>query len=180
MANGLRADAERFAKAHGLSPDVVMAVIQVESGERRYAFRPEPDYGYLWDNRNKKPFRKLTREEAASEFPPDDFTDIVGATGANASHEWWGQQISWGYMQVMGAVAREFGFKERYLPHLMEPGYNLEYGCALLGALLRWANGDVTSALAAYNGGRVGNRPEDNPKRNQAYVNRVMSEMRRA
>lgn len=177
MANGLRSEVERFSRSHHLDPDMVMAIIQVESAERRSAFRPETSYGYLWDNRLKQPFRRMTEAEMASELPPLDFTDLRGLTGRSAAHEWWGQQTSWGYMQVMGAVAREFGFQEIYLTQLLETGYNLEYGCSLLQYHSKWANGDRDAVLAAYNGGRKGNAPGQIPKRNQGYVNRVLEEM---
>lgn len=173
MINGLRSEVERFARNHGLDPNTVMGLIQVESRENKFAFRPEPKFRWLWDNKLKQPFRKITAEELNSEVPPNDFYDIRGLSGMDAAHEWWGQAVSWGLMQVMGSVAREAGFKEVYLTQLVEVGYNLEYGCTMLESLNRWAKGDQDAMLAAYNGGKVGNGPEDSPKRNQSYADKV-------
>lgn len=167
-------DVERTAQRHGIDPNVIKAICIVESGGDRFAFRHEPGYRYLWNLRTGTPFRKLMAYEIHNDFPPGDFYDTVGNHGSSALHEWIGQKTSWGLMQVMGAVAREAGFKERYLTHMLEVGYNLEYGCTALKRCLKWAGGDVDAALAAYNGGMSDdNRPSVSPKRNQRYVDKI-------
>ena len=106
----------------------------------------------------------------ASKFPPADFRALEG----DPDQEWWGQQASWGLMQIMGAVARELGFAGLYLPALCDPALNLTYGCQKLQLELEWAKGDVRAALAAYNGGRAGNAP-GGPLRTAAYAEKVLA-----
>ena len=159
----------RAATSQGLDPRVVAALIRVESGGNRWAWNPEPAYRYVWNVVTQRPFRALTPEEAARKTPPADFPVLAG----DRDQEWWGQQASWGLMQVMGALARERGFRGLYLTELTDPALNLSIGCAHLAGLMRWAEGDLVQALAAYNGGKVGNTQA--PFRNQAYADRVLS-----
>jgi soluble lytic murein transglycosylase-like protein len=54
---------------------------------------------------------------------------------------------------------------------LFVPSVALDIGCLKLASLLKWSDGNVDAALAAYNGGRVGNAKP--PYRNASYVNKV-------
>lgn len=158
------------ASAANLDPDLVHAQVLVESGGNAFAWNPEPQYKYLWDVRKRAPFRVLSEMEQASEKPPVDFPFLAG----DRDQEWWAQQASWGLMQVMGALARERGFIGPYLTELCDPRVNLHIGCMYMQTLLKWANGNKTQALAAYNGGKGGNtRP---PFRNGAYSKKVEME----
>lgn len=154
-----------------LDPRVILALVQVESGGDPYAWNPEPRYRYFWDVKQHRPFRSVTTEEILSEFPPKDFPALAG----DPDQEWWGQQASWGLMQVMGAVAREKGFVGSYLTQLCDSATNLRYGCRHLDTLFTWAKGDQTQALAAYNGGKLGNATR--PFRNQSYADRVLRQI---
>lgn len=118
------------AKKHALPPPLVRAMVCVESAGDSFAWNPEPQYRYLWDVARRAPFRALKPAEIASEIPPTDFPVLIGDRDA----EWWGQQASWGLMQVMGAVAREHGFTG-HLPGLCDSFKGLEYGCQHLAAL---------------------------------------------
>lgn len=158
---------EGFSRRHGLDPLIVKSLVLVESGGYTWAWNPEPRYRYLWDVKRDAAFRRLTEAEIASKTPPEGFYAVQG----DRDQEFWAQQASWGLMQVMGAVAREMGFKGPYLPQLCEPSVGVEIGCLYLARLLKWANGNIAQALAAYNGGFEGNRVE--PFRNQAYVTKV-------
>ena len=60
---------------------------------------------------------------------------------------------SWGLMQVMGLVARENGFKGKFLSQLCNPKIGLDIGCTHFAKLLRRHNGDHVRGLLAYNGG---------------------------
>jgi soluble lytic murein transglycosylase-like protein len=82
----------------GLSPDIVMAVIQVESG---------------FDTR------------------------AISSAGAQ------------GLMQVMPFWKEVIGRSD---DNLLDPGLNLRYGCTILAYYLNLENGDLTRALARYNG----------------------------
>lgn len=159
---------ESTAMDYNINPDTLLALCSVESSLDTWAHNPEPQYRYLWDVRLGKPFRALTAGEIISEKPPTDFHSLAG----DADQEWWNQQASWGLMQVMGAVAREHGFVGSYLTRLCDPAVGLEFGCRHLSANLRWANGNYTQALAAYNGGRGGN--ERPPYRNIVYAEKVL------
>ena len=73
-------------------------------------------------------------------------------------------------MEVMGAVAREYGFRGRFLSQLCDPPVGLEYGCRHLAAYLRRFKNPF-SALEAYNGGpgAVGHHSK--------YANEVLARM---
>nr|WP_228716932.1 lytic transglycosylase domain-containing protein [Halomonas pellis] len=88
----------REARLAGLAPEVVLAVIQVES-----AFQ----------------------------------ADAVSSAGAV------------GLMQIMPFWIRELG---RSADDLMDPWLNLRYGCTILAHYLTVERGDLTRALARYNG----------------------------
>lgn len=158
---------EHAARAAGISPNLVKAIVVIESGGNPFAWNPEPRYRYLVDARTGKPFRPITLAERASEFPPGDFH----ALGGDADQEWWGQQASWGLMQIMGALAREQGFAGPYLPELTDPAINLALGCKVLHALILWANRDTAKAVAGYNAGRGG----WHSAAGQAYAAKVLS-----
>jgi soluble lytic murein transglycosylase-like protein len=147
-----RALIDTTARAHGLDPNLVEAVVLQESSAIPWAWNPEPHYRYLWNVRTQRPFRSLTFAERAMEVPPSDFPCLAG----DRDQEWWAQQASWGLMQIMGAVAREHGFGGDYLAQLCDPDVNIPIGCSLLASLLAWSGGDVRKALAGYNGGRGG------------------------
>ena len=141
------AAASAAAIRHGLDACLLAGIVQQESGGNTWAWNPEPRYGYLWNVREGKPFRKLTANESMSEAPPADFPTL----GGDRDQEWWGQQASWGAAQVMGGVAREHGFRGLYLPELCNPDVGLEYAARHLAAFIsRW---DVSDAVSAYNAG---------------------------
>jgi soluble lytic murein transglycosylase-like protein len=161
------------AKRHGLDPRLVAAQIQVESGANPYAFKPERNYRYFWDLRRGAEFRAVDPSEFLSKKPPSDFYGLDGFT----EQEWCLQQASIGLAQLMGAVARELGFKGTFLLELVDPKVNIEYQCIKLSRDLKWAKGDIRATLAAYNGGRGGNSP-GGPLRNEGYVQKVEHAMR--
>lgn len=146
------------ATRHGLAPVLIAGVVLTESGGDQSAWKPEGHYRYLVDVRTRRPFRRLTNAEIASEQAPADFRALAG----HPDQEWWAQQASWGLMQVMGGVARELGYTRPYLGRLLvDIDDNLELGCRLLAGHVAWAGGDLDRALRAYNGGRGG---ADSPK----------------
>lgn len=149
----IRAAIETVAAGHGLDANLVEAICLTESGGNTYATRPEATYRYLVTAKTGQPFRLMTSTEVASKTPPADFRAIAPSA---AIQEWWGQQSSWGLMQVMGAVARELGFKAPYFAALTEPLTGLHFGCKHFANQLDWAKGDVSRALGAYNAGRGG------------------------
>jgi hypothetical protein len=160
----------RIAAEEGLDPKLVTAFIQTESSGDAYAWRTESAYRYLWDVKNNRPYRKLTPTEANSEVAPGDFYAAAGSRNT----EWIGQQASWGPMQVMGAVAREFGYKKHFPELCGEDGIRI--GCKLLRKLFekyqdRYGNEGV---IAAYNAGTPA-LLDSGKFGNQSYVDKVMA-----
>lgn len=148
---------------------LAMAICFKESSFRTAAFNPEPKWIYLWDLVKNRPFRALTPAEIASERPPDDFYALPNVP---VDAEWWGQQMSWGLMQVMGGVAREQGFRGDFLNELsVYPRIGLTCGCRYLAG--RYAKyGNWPDAIAAYNAGSARRSP-DGRYDNQSYVDDV-------
>lgn len=145
-------------------------MVMVESSVDPDAWNPEPAYRWVWDVVNNKPFR-VTSVEALDKAPPEDFPTRRGDRDA----EWWGQQASWGLMQVMGAVARERGFDPRvHFPRLCsDPQLGLAYGCAHLAHMRdRWfKEHGWMGVVAAYNAGSV--RYRSGVLENADYVRKV-------
>lgn len=121
----LQGAARKAAQAHKLDPALVCAVCHHESGNwKPFAFRFEQGfYDRYIKDMKLSPSEKLARA------------------------------TSFGLMQVMGQVAREFGFSGDYLTELTDPLVGLEYGCRKLRQCVDRANGDVRQALLLYNGG---------------------------
>ena len=120
--------AGNLAQAHGLDPALVCAVIEQESAWNTWAMRYEPAF-----------FAKYV----ASLYT----NNKVSATEAYA------RGISWGLMQVMGQVARENGFTDRFLSGLCDPESGIEFGCRVLRKKLDSAKGDTAQGLLLWNGG---------------------------
>lgn len=137
-------------------PDwLVQGIIQTESAGNPWAIRYEPTYRWLWDVKANKPF---TGDPSA--FP--SFAPCSSATELQA------QKTSWGLGQIMGAVAREYGFKGAFLSQLCDPTINRYYMMLHLQRLAaRFYNGDWRPVISAYNAGA----PTPN---NAAYVSRVL------
>jgi hypothetical protein len=163
------------ADQHRLPVGLVRAIVMVESGGDWWAWRPEPPYQYLWDVKRGRPFRPLTAGESFDDRAPRDFQALKGSRDA----EFWGQQASWGPMQVMGAVAREAGFVDHF-PKLCDPYTGVRYGCVHLAGLRDrfLVNHGWAGVAAAYNAGtpRLATRRTASEERtfvNQAYVDKV-------
>lgn len=137
-------------KLKDLHPNLVLAVIWQESSGNPWAWNPEGPWKYFWNVKTSANFRKVTDAERASENPPADFPTLIG----DPDQEWWAQQASWGLMQVMGAVARERGFRGVYLPEIYDPATNIEIGIQHLW-IWGFKRGHVSTqeGLLRYNGG---------------------------
>lgn len=149
-----RTEVEMMAQRHALDPDLVQAVVMVESSGLTHAYRYEQGF---WDRYMK------------------DKPEWDGANPARVS-------ASYGLMQVMFPVAVEHGMARTEPPeYLFVPLIGLDYGCRVLARRLHhWAQGDVRAALASYNGGKTkDNAPGVQPKRNEGYVMKVIDELRR-
>lgn len=134
-------DAIRAAAAeYGFKFSVLAGVVAQESGGDTWAARAEPEY--LW----------LLGDDPDEKFwmPP----------ASNRATEFYLQRISWGLCQVMGAVAREQGFKGD-LPQLCDPKTGMKYGAAKLAWCLERCGGDLRTALLRYNGGSKKAYPDE-------------------
>lgn len=157
------------APKYFLPVELVTAIVQVESGCNRFAMRTEPAYPYLWDVGHGVPFR--TNSSIASQrIPPAQFNSPAGSSRMT---EWLGQQTSWGLMQVMGAVAREYGFAGHF-PGLCDPLQGLHYGCQHLARLRDryYTDHGWRGVVAAYNAGSPRHALSGGYE-NQAYVTKI-------
>jgi soluble lytic murein transglycosylase-like protein len=118
---------EAAAKLHHLDPQLVEAVVLVESSGRASAYRYEPAYWRRYLEGKPAWKGKNPRRVAAS----------------------------YGLMQVMFPTAVERGYHGEP-EELFVPSVGLEFGCRELARLLAWASGNTDQALAAYNGGQGG------------------------
>jgi soluble lytic murein transglycosylase-like protein len=133
---------ERIAKGHGLDVNLVEAVVLRESSGQTDAFRFEPKF---FDRYLKgKPEYKGQNPRRVSS--------------------------SYGLLQVMYTTAQQYGYSEPP-EHLFVPETGLHYGCLHLRAMLHRFNGNVRTALAAYNGGPGGiDKPDP-----QRYAGEVLT-----
>lgn len=157
-----RHEIESAATAHGLDPDLLQAVVEQESSYRFYGYRYEPAFftRYLKD---RPEYARWAPEECSA---------------------------SYGLCQVMFSTAREHGYTGDPWG-LFSPTVNLDIGAKVLAGLLVWARrnykglaskAEMTifrSALAAYNGGKSGNAPDDVPDRNRLYAEQVLDRYER-
>ena len=114
------------AKPYGLDPDLLEALVIVESSGRADAFRYEPGYYARYLANNPAYEGKNPRRVASS----------------------------YGLCQVMYPTALQYGFRRDAEPEMLFlPGVNLDLGARILSNLLARYGGNVESALQAYNGG---------------------------
>jgi len=169
MKYDLRDSIDINAGRFGLPASFVAAIVSVESSCNIYAMRYEPEYQYLWDVEKSHPIR-VNDEISPTRFPHFSFT--------NSITEFVGQKISWGPMQIIGATARELGYKLEFPLLCGELG--VEYGCKYLRVMAdRWYDKyGWTGVAAAYNAGSVRIASTSDGAiayANQRYVDKVMS-----
>jgi soluble lytic murein transglycosylase-like protein len=140
-------------KQHGMDPNILLAIITVESAGNPFAVRYEPQWKYHHFPR-----------EVASRLNASYETEVVM------------QSCSWGLMQIMGSVAREKGFSG-WLSELTKPELNIHYGALHFKGFLE-RHGNLSDAVACYNAGSVRKTKGGNYV-NQVYVDKVMGEYRK-
>lgn len=139
---------EQIAKNNQVDPDVILAMIGVESSWNPYARR----YEHAADRKLPDPDRPGLDDDIAE----DD--------------------ASYGLMQIMGSTARKLCFRAPDFTNLYDVELNLTFGCKLMSQLLHHSNWNYAVALARYNGGYAGNPRPDGSLRNQDYVDRALME----
>lgn len=138
---------EDVADEENVPAKLLAAIIQTESSNNRLAVRFEPHYKWLFK----------TKENARD-------------NGITEATETVLQMTSFGYCQVMGAVARELGMKGSIF-QLLDEKTNLQYAAKLLKRLAsRYKERD--DIIAAYNAGSP-IKGLNGAYRNQAYVDKV-------
>lgn len=140
VLNDSIAAARAAAARHMLDPALVCAVIEQESSWDAHAMRYEPAF--------------RMRYIAPLGLPP---TEEVA------------RSISWGLMQVVGQVAREHGFADKFLSALCEPATGAEIGCVVLASKIANASGDLSRALQLWNGGANPNYAQEVLSKTEKY-----------
>ena len=155
----LLALAHEAAQAHALWPELVCALIEQESSWNRWAVRYEPAfYKRYIEPQMAQPGGENADHRARTHRAP------LSDTEARA------RAFSWGLMQVMGQVAREYGFSGYSLAELCDPATGLHVGCRVLAAKLAAAEGNVVRALLLWNGGGNRNYPDAVLARTHRYA----------
>jgi hypothetical protein len=103
----------QVAEARGLQTALVYAVCRQESALNPLAVRFEPDYRWLWKPKEVKPRTCSLNTERAL------------------------QKMSFGLMQVMGAVFREYGYQGWLTEIIARPDLQLDFGCKHLAKKIR-------------------------------------------
>lgn len=160
---------ETAAQQHGVPLLLLMAMVMVESSARWDVTRKEPHYRWVVNANTGAPFRKLKSPEDSSESCPGDFEGLDGVT--TAQEEWEGQRTSHGPLQVMGAVARELGFRGKFEELGRIEGIN--YGARHLRNFYdrHFDQYGLDGVIAAYNCGQP--KPEQVPQ----YIEKVTAQM---
>lgn len=168
MTKDLELTIERLAIQQNLPILLIAGIVMAESSGRWGLTRHEPNYRWVVDANTGEPFRKLKPTEV-TEKAPGDFKGVDNVT--TADEEWEGQRTSFGPMQIMGAVAREMGFKGPFeeLKHIQ----GMVYGAQHLRNLHNrfFAEHGLEGVIAAYNCGQP--KPEQVPE----YISKVTAFM---
>jgi soluble lytic murein transglycosylase-like protein len=121
--------ARSLCAASGVDGDLVCAIIAVESDWNPWVVRYESAYRYL-------------------ENPPE----WAMRTGVTSDTETMLQKSSFGLMQVMGGVARQYGY-DKILTELLTPEDGLKIGIRHLKSKIDAYPGIEKNIIAAYNAG---------------------------
>ena len=139
---------QNYSEIYDLPANVVFGVCLTESALEPLSIRHEPYYRWLYDIANVKPYGCSTTTEKAM------------------------QKTSWGLMQVMGAVFREYGYRGWLSAIPGDIRAQIEYGCKHLASKIKRYG--LEHGIGAYNSGKpiIAN---DGKLGNQQYIDRVMS-----
>lgn len=150
----MRALCHEVAEKFQIDGYLFEAICSVESGFSNSAIRYEAGYKWTWYP------RELASRQGITEITEETL-----------------QKISYGICQVMGAVAREFGFTAP-LTSLMDPELCLIYGAKLLRRYyVKYGELNESDIIASYNAGSPIKTP-GGMYQNQAYVNKVTTVLR--
>ncbi len=148
MTNRQAENVRSMAEKHDLPPSLVAAMCQVESAFNPFATRYEAEYRWL--------------------VPIGDH--VATTIETELIH----QRTSWGLMQIMGATARDLGYKGS-LPALVGPWLGLDWGCKFLRKQIDRYDGALLDAVSAFNQGSARRDPGTGKYCNQQYVDKVVA-----
>ncbi len=148
MDMDLKDTIREVAQQFNLPPDLVYGICMKESGMDSKAVRYEPGYKWTIDP------RKVRGKPALC----SSLTEIQL------------QKMSYGLMQVMGAVLREHGYMGWLASILCSPREQLEYGCRHLAQKIKQYGRE--QGIAAYNSGSP--RFSGGKLVNRSYVDDVL------
>lgn len=152
LNSNITALAHDAAKRYQLPAPLVLAIVQAESGGDPWAIRYEPGFFQ----------RYIAGKPVLARAPCSEQTEATM------------QATSWGLMQVMGATARERGFRGVFLSEMCDPRIGLDWGCCHLDHLTKkhLKVGGWAAVVAAYNAGSP--KKENGQFVNQAYVDKIV------
>ena len=136
-----------YADVNQVRRDIVYGICARESAFDPFACRYEPNYRWLYSPSKVKPATCSLDTETML------------------------QKTSWGLMQVMGGVFREYGFKGWLSSIPADPRIQLQYGCMHLATKIRKYG--MEGGIAAYNAG-IPDANRDGAIDNPAYVQAVL------
>lgn len=144
---------EYFSDKFDLPKWLIWSICKQESNFNQFACRYEENYRWLFHPEEVKPKDCSLK------------TEVVF------------QKTSWGLMQVMGAVYREYGYNN-WLPEIScDIETQLLYGCKHLNKLNRRWGSYLWDVVAAYNAGSP-RRTTEGYYINQGYVDSIMKHKR--
>lgn len=139
--DSLRDLVKQHAQLNGVDTALACAVVEQESGWDTWAMRYEPAF----------------------------FLKYVASQVNLSDTERQARSTSWGLFQVMGQVAREQGFKPKFLSSLCDPELGVPVGIKKLKSCLDACGGDQAKALLRWNGGGNAEYPMQVLARKEKY-----------
>lgn len=116
---------KQHARLNNVDPALACAVVEQESAWNVWAIRYEPGFYMRY---------------------------VVHQVNLNET-ERSARATSWGVFQMMGQVARELGFEQKFLSSLCDPDFGIPLGIKKLKQCLEACGGDEAKALLRWNGG---------------------------
>ena len=146
LTDEIKISIQKYCDQYRLDPLLIRAIIETESDYNPMAFRFEPNFRWLYSDK-----------------------ELAGILGCNRDTMRAIQSVSYGLMQVMGSVCYEYGFRE-WPGHLFNVDLNIRYGCQhVKNLMMRKKLTEAEEIYDAYNSGRAD--PNDG---NQGNVRRFM------
>ena len=118
---------------YNLDPNLVAAIMLVESSGNPYAIRVEPGFWKRYSNAYHRIIKPNNPARKWLKYP-----DVFAC--------------SYGLMQIMYGVAVEHGCRVRFPTELLKAELNLEFGCRILAKKIKIKK-DIKAGVLAYNGG---------------------------